>query len=217
MQNLFSLLLFFSGSQADWGQSPASRSQRVKLEDLGLRGVAKCSPSLHWPKRLQLTLQGKDPVVIDVQSESQEMGTYFSCRKKRYRAVCSKTHWLPQFRLAKSLRSVAWCYLRSLVCGFSWEEHTEATQSTGFLCPLKTKKKRGLKLCRLLWAHSLLSAFSPPQVIVSRIDTGSDVSSPASTSCSSPWASDFSCKMEMMLPILSGFCEKQMDIKCFVN
>lgn len=150
MQNLFSLLLFFSGSQADWGQSPASRSQRVKLEDLGLRGVAKCSPSLHWPKRLQLTLQGKDPVVIDVQSESQEMGTYFSCRKKRYRAVCSKTHWLPQFRLAKSLRSVAWCYLRSLVCGFSREEHTEATQSTGFLCPLKTTKKKRVETLQVI-------------------------------------------------------------------
>lgn len=84
--------------------------------------------------------------------------------------------------------------------------------------PLPSKnKKRGLKLCRLLWSHSLLSAFSPLQVIVSRMDTGSDMSSPGSTPCSSPWASDSSCKMEMMLPIWSGFCEKQRDIKCFVN
>lgn len=45
-------------------------------------GVPKCSPSLHWPKKSQLTLQGKSPDVMETRHESQETGACFNCRNK---------------------------------------------------------------------------------------------------------------------------------------
>ena len=72
---------FFTGPQADGG-SPASRPQRGEVEGTDLICVLKCSPSIHWPQKSQLTLQSKSRGVMETQHESQEMGVHFSCRNK---------------------------------------------------------------------------------------------------------------------------------------
>ena len=75
------IIVFSTGPQADGG-SPASRPQRGEIEGTDLICVLKCSPSIHWPQKSQLTLQSKSRGVMETQHESQEMGVHFSRRNK---------------------------------------------------------------------------------------------------------------------------------------